>query len=424
MKIRLLLFVLLPVAAWSQVFEKIDKTTTGSNDMVYSCEEVLETQDGHIWFNSRAGNKYRLFEYDGTAYTYHKTFYDSLTGQTARDISASYFAQANDGTLFTNGGQNYSSGRWRRTLRDWPAIAVSHTGTVYFYTQDSIIAYSSGVYTKYPVALTQIPGLFHTPFGGLNVEGYAADKLNNLYVVNEDTGLVKINLTTQAVDYLPTNRVVSGFALDRMKSVYVSSGDEVYVGSWDGWFGYYDGNWHTYITNHDIADNFSRVNGFTEDDQQRIWLNAYASFKGIFARFDPAATAQFAEYITDTASPAVFDNYPRGIEIVGDTLFYAGVYQRDYLVKMNKGGGSMGMQLAPVKVYQHCTVYPNPALNSLTTVGILEGSYTLVSMTGQELEKGAFTNATVDITHLVPGVYSLYLNAVDGKLLKAVFIKQ
>lgn len=423
MKIRLLLLALFPVLAWGQVFEKIDKSVTASNDVVYSSEEVLETQDGHLWFNSRFANRYRLFEYDGTAYIYHKTFYDSLTSQTSRDINATYFAQAADGTLFTSGGQNYSRGYWRRTPRDWQAIAASHSGVVYFYSRDSIIAYDNGSYTKYPVALLQIAGLANSPFS-LNIEDYAVDNLNNLYVVNQDTGLVRINLSTQAVDYLPTNRVVSSLSLDRMKSVYVSTANVVYVGSWDSWFGYYDGTWHTFISTFDIANSFSRVNGFVEDSQQRVWLNAYSSFKGVFARFDPADTAQFAEYIIDTSSSRIFDNYPRGIEIVDDTLFYAGVYQRDYIVKMNKSGSSSGIGLNEAPVFEYCSVYPNPTTGALKVVGIERGTYVIHNTAGQKLGGGKLINGTIELSNLPQGVYILSINTEAGKLYRATCVKR
>jgi len=51
------------------------------------------------------------------------------------------------------------------------------------------------------------------------------------------------------------------------------------------------------------------------------------------------------------------------------------------------------------------SIYPNPATNSITINGMEKGNVAIISITGEKVYEGSFTNSTVDLSHLPSGIY-------------------
>ncbi len=421
MKKLLFLFCALPLVVTAQVFTKIDASVTGKTQGVNRPIQTLKTQEGHIWFNSLVASRYRLYEYDGSTYTYHDQFFDS-TVSANRDISATHFAQAKDGTIYTQGGQFYRNGVWRKTPFSQEYFAQSQDGNTLYFNRnsDSLFSLTNGVMTKHNIALNQIPGIAQG-FGS-NYKDAVADNQGNLYFATQDTGVVKINAASGVVTYMPI--YYSGIFLADARALHVASNGNLYVGSGGDYMAYHNGTKWTVMINMQPWDfGMGRIDDFAEDSHGRVWVGSRTgSLAGFLGRFDEADTTRLYDIIWDTTSNHQFisDRNIEAILIDNDSTFYFGVYQENYLLRVGVKNTISLNEHGQVKAL---TAYPNPVSDRLWLDGINEGQAEVYTLNGKLVAVPKIENGSLTTGNLPPGVYLLVVQDRDLNTYQMKFVK-
>ena len=422
MKKLFLLFCALPVFGSAQVFTKIDASVTGITQGVNSPSQTIKTQDGHIWFNSVVASRYRLYEYDGSTYNYHDQFYDS-TVSAMRDISASYYAEDKNGIIYTQGGQYYENGIWRKTPFQQNLFSQSQDGNTLYFNKnnDSLFSLTNGVFTGYNVALNQIPGIAST-FGSATYNDAVADNQGNLYFATQDTGVVKLNLASGTVTYMPIY-INNQFVADA-RALHFASNEHLYVGSGGSYLAYHDGTQWTLLTNMQPWDfGMDRIDDFAEDSQGRLWLGSRtSSLAGFIGRFDETDPSQLFDVIWDTTSnhQYISDRNTEAILIDNDSTFYFGVYQENYLLKAIV---SNNISLIETPLTNELKAFPNPVSDKLWICDLQGGSATVYSISGNKVMEQSLEHGSLNLVNLAPGVYYLKVLDEDLKNHQLKFIK-
>lgn len=423
MKKLLFLFCTLPLFGTAQVFTKINASVTGVTQGINDPSQTIKTQDGHIWFNSLVASRYRLYEYDGSSYTYHDKFYDSTVAG-IRDISATHYAQAKDGTIYTQGGQYYTNGIWRKTPFQQEYFAQSQDGNTLYFNKnnDSLFSLTNGVMTGYNVALNQVSGLVG-PFSSVTYKDAVADNQGNLYFATQDTGVIKLNVASGIVTYMPI--YYSGIFLADARALHVASNGNIYVGSGGDYMAYHNGTKWTVLTNMQPWDfGMGRIDDFAEDSQGRVWVGSSTfSLYGFLGRFDEADTTQLFDIINDTTSNHEFisNRVTDAILFDNDSTVYFGVYQEDYLLRV--GVGNIVSLMEPTQINE-LKAYPNPVRDKLLFTDVTNGQAAVYSLTGKKIAERNVENGSIDLGFLSPGAYLLQLVDEDGQRHQMKLIKE
>lgn len=405
-----------------QVFTKIDPSVTGFTQGVHRPSQTIKTQVGHIWFNSLVASRYRLYEYDGASYTYHGQFYDS-TVSAMRDISASYYAQAKNGTIYTGGGQYYKNGMWRKTPFNRYCFTKSQDGnTLYFNkSNDSLFSLTNGVLTGYNIALNQVPGIAQG-FGSFYRDA-VADNQGNLYFATQDTGVVKINVASGVVSYMPIYH--QGVFMADARALHVASNGHLYVGSGGDYLAYHNGTKWTVLTNMQPWDfGMGRIDDFAEDSQGRVWVGSRTfSLFGFVGRFDESDTTQLFDIINDTTSnhQYISDRVTQAILIDNDSTFYFGVYQESYLLRTTVSN-MVSLKEGPSP--KSLAAYPNPVSSTLHLTGLMAGRAQVYSLTGKLMAEKQIEQGSLNLESLPAGAYLLQVVDKDRQPHQMKFIKQ
>ena len=422
MKRLLFLFAALPFLGYGQSFTKIDPSVTGYTQGVHSPTQTMKTQDGHIWFNSNVASRYRLYEYDGSTYTYHGQYYDS-TVSANRDIDAIRFAQGKDGTIYTSGGQYYKNGVWRKSPFQQYYFAQSQdSSTLYFNkNNDSIFALTNGIMAGYDIALDQVPGIAGM-FSGASYKDAVADNQGNLFFATQDTGVIKINVPTGAITYMPI--YYKGVFMADARALHLASNGHLYVGSGGSYMAYHNGtDWKVLVNMQPWDYGMGRIDDFAEDDHGNVWVGSRTySLAGFLGRFDESDTTQLFDVIYDTTSnhQYISDRNLEAILIENDSTFYFGVYQESYLLKVNM---SNTVSIKESMVYNNLKAYPNPVSDRLWFSGFDKGAATVYTLTGIKVAEHKIENGALDVSEIPTGVYLLTAVDQDGISYNTRFIK-
>lgn len=422
MRKLLLALIVLPFTVLAQNFTKIDHNVVGFTQGVHRPSVTLRTADGHIWFNSLVNSRYRLYEYDGSTYSYYATYFEPSVSAD-RDINASYFAQADDGLMFTTGGQVFENGTWNKTSFAQTIFCQSQDkSTSYFlnFAADTVFAYSNGSFTNYPIALNENEDL-KAAFDGIEYIDAAADNNGNIYFATDDIDLVKVNLATKTITPMPIIHHEE-YEVDP-RCLHIASNGNIYVGG-NGYFAYHDGtNWTEIVTITPFSY-FGRVDDIAEDPSGRIWIGSQASSVGGFlARFDENDPSQFFDMIKDTSinKDYISNRNIEAIYIENDSTFYFGVYQESYLLKATTGTAVTGMNAI---VQSNIDFYPNPAQNSIQFKSSVSGLATVYSLDGQAVLEQQVTNNQLNTETLTNGTYLFQLETQNGQSLHGKFVKE
>ncbi len=425
MKLKILLLVLfVPLFVGAQEFFKINPSVTGHTQGVASPTITLETADGHIWFNALVASRYRLYEYDGVDYNYYGSYYKPSVDAN-RDISASYFAQANDGLLFTDGGLVFENRVWKETTFSQTIFCQSQNKeNSYFWSfnLDTIFTYNNGVFVDTcAIALKEVEGL---KYGSSIYFGEAAaDNNGNIYFGTDDNGLIKINLATKQVDKMSFQ--VWGSDVEDIRSVHIASNGHVYVGAYSA-LAYHDGTkWNVIEEVALPVKYFSRIYDIAEDHLGRIWFGSYSGYGagGFVARFDESDHTQLFDIINDTTPNNEFisDRITQAIYIDSNFTFYFGVYQEAYLLRVTN---ALVAAVEEYNVANNVSVFPNPCADYIQVEGFNDGEISIYNSNGKLMTSQKLNKNKINVSDLPSGQYLIKHQDNSENFHYAKFVKE